>query len=51
MKPEDEFLKRMQPLSSRTHLVLDDNDRFGKYNATTIGFLLVGGAERVEDIT
>ena len=42
MKPEDQFLKKMQPLSSRNQLLLDDNERFGGYNAKTIGFLLVG---------
>ena len=45
MKPEDQFLKKMQPLSSRNQLLLDDNDRFGGYNATTIGFLLVGDTD------
>ena len=42
MKPEDQFLKKMQPLSDRNQLLLDDNERFGGYNAKTIGFLLVG---------
>ena len=41
MKPEDDFLKKLQPLAARSHLVLDDGERFGKYNDKTIGFLLV----------
>ena len=48
MKPEDQFLKKMQPLSSRSRLVLNDDDRFGEYNRATIGFLLVGGVVRAK---
>ncbi|KAK2182160.1 hypothetical protein NP493_364g01050 [Ridgeia piscesae] len=46
MKPEDQFLKKMQPLSSRSRLVLNDDDRFGEYNPATIGFLLYEDQER-----
>ena len=46
MKPEDHFLKKLQPLSDRSNLVLGDNERFGTYNDKTIGFLLVSCTNR-----
>ena len=41
MKPEDQFLKKLQPLSDRYKKALGDKERFGTYNNKTIGFLLV----------
>ena len=51
MKPEDQFLKKLQPLSDRHTLVRDDDERFGTYNDKTIGFLLVGAILRFYLIT
>ena len=40
MKPEDSFLKRLQPLDNLPRL-LNKSERFGTFNDTTLGFLLV----------
>jgi hypothetical protein len=40
MKPEDSFLKRLQPLDHLPQL-LDKTERFGAFNDQTLGFLLV----------
>ena len=46
MEPEDQFLRKLQPLSDRYDLVQDDRERFGTHNDKTIGFLLVGDTLR-----
>ena len=51
MEQEDQFLKKLQPLSERYSLVRDDDKRFGTYNDKTIGFLLVGATLRSHLIT
>ncbi|XP_076470074.1 uncharacterized protein LOC143300350 [Babylonia areolata] len=45
MKPEDSFLKRLQPLDHLPRL-LDRNERFGSFNEETLGFLLFADNER-----
>ncbi|KAK7494691.1 hypothetical protein BaRGS_00014089 [Batillaria attramentaria] len=45
MKPEDSFLRRLQPLDHLPQL-LAKGERFGKFNEQTLGFLLFADNER-----
>lgn len=45
MKPENSFLKRLQPLDNLPQL-LAKSERFGHYNGKTLGFLLFADDER-----
>ncbi|XP_070184563.1 uncharacterized protein [Littorina saxatilis] len=47
MKPEDSFMRRLQPLRD-IPLIMERNNRFGDYNDNTLGMLLYSDAE--EDI-
>ena len=51
MKPEDQFLKKLQPLADRYKKSLGDEERFGTYNHKTIGFLLVSCVYRTYNHT
>ena len=42
MKPEDSFVRRLQPLRD-IPLLMERNNRFGTFNDKTLGMLLVSG--------